>query len=94
MRYAVLAFGDSNYDDFCGHGRRLDERLAELGAHPADPASTASRTTTSAAGAWLEQVIGADTAQPPAPTASDAPAARVRRRPAVPSGTAPTRRVR
>jgi sulfite reductase (NADPH) flavoprotein alpha-component len=57
VRYAVLAFGDHNYDQFCGHGRHLDARLAEQGALRLLPRADCDTEFQPAADAWLERVV-------------------------------------
>ncbi|WP_027794093.1 bifunctional nitrate reductase/sulfite reductase flavoprotein subunit alpha [Paraburkholderia acidipaludis] len=57
LRYAVLAFGDRNYDQFCGHGRNLDARLEALGAVRLLARTDCDAEYQPTADAWFEQIV-------------------------------------
>ena len=73
LRFAVLALGDSTYEHYCLAGRRVDERLASLGAQRlADPVEC-DVDYEDAAAAWIASVVDglapSENAPPAAPAA-------------------------
>jgi sulfite reductase (NADPH) flavoprotein alpha-component len=57
LSYAVLALGDTSYPDFCGIGRNIDERFAELGATRLFTRGDADVDIETVAEPWLDEAI-------------------------------------
>ncbi|EFV12759.2 sulfite reductase [NADPH] flavoprotein, alpha-component [Segniliparus rugosus ATCC BAA-974] len=59
LKYAVFGVGDRAYDDFCGHAKALDARLAELGAARVLPLVVSESDEDQLAEGWLRDVVAA-----------------------------------
>ncbi len=55
--FALLALGDSNYDQFCGHGKKLFTRLQELGGKPLVERVDCDTDFEAPANAWLSKLM-------------------------------------
>ena len=57
LKYAVLGLGDTSYADFCGIARRIDARLAELGAQRVAEVGLADLDIDTVAEPWRENAL-------------------------------------
>jgi sulfite reductase (NADPH) flavoprotein alpha-component len=56
LYFSVLALGDKTYSDFCGAGKKFDERLQQLGAKRIYPRTECDVDYETAARTWMEGV--------------------------------------
>ncbi len=56
LSYSVLALGDRNYAEFCGAGKRFDERLEKLGARRIHPRVDCDLDYDAPAKGWMDGV--------------------------------------
>ena len=56
LSYSVLALGDRNYSEFCGAGKRFDERLEKLGAKRIHPRVDCDLDYDAPAKGWMDGV--------------------------------------
>ncbi len=54
LTYSVLALGDRNYSDFCGAGKKFDERLATLGAKRVLPRADCDTDYEASVKSWMD----------------------------------------
>lgn len=75
LKYAVLGLGDSSYPQFCVIGRRLDERLSELGATRLLERGDADLDVETIADPWLVRAltVAKDVLKTQAPSATITP---------------------
>jgi sulfite reductase (NADPH) flavoprotein alpha-component len=59
LQYAVLALGDSHYEHFCAAGKKIDERLEQLGAKRIRPRVDCDVDYAEPAQAWMEGALSA-----------------------------------
>ena len=59
LNFSVLALGDTNYEQFCAAGKKIDARLAELGAKRVHPLFDCDLDYEGKAKEWASGVFGA-----------------------------------
>jgi sulfite reductase (NADPH) flavoprotein alpha-component len=59
LKFAVLGLGDASYPKFCHVARKLDERLAELGAQRLRSLGECDVDFETVAGPWIDQTVAA-----------------------------------